>query len=497
LTVDPAVAVVRRPGPLWSRRREALVVAVAAALSAVTGMMISRGLAVQLIVLAGLTAGLLVGLIDWRRSVYALLAYLPFSGIASVLLYPRTAPAVLVKDFLFVIPAYVGFLLQRLSARRPMSFRGAPTWLLASFAVLVLGQAFNPGVPSGVVAAIGVKVWLFYIPLCFLGYHLVGGRRDLYRLLGVMSVAAVIPALVGIGEALLVYAGKGALVYSAYGPAAASVTQDFVQFDLTEGASLRRVPSTFTFVAQYFAFTVSMVAVTYAWWRGVLAKTRAAALGATLWLLLLLAGFLSGARAAFLFLPFLVVLILVLEGPRVSKALARIMAPAVVLLFVVVMILGSSVRAVLLHTVQTGLEEFSYVFVNGFRQGFALTLTGFGPGVDTSAARYAFTQPDQFNAVNGFWYESWYVKVLLELGVAGLIIVVLLLATLLTTLIRQHRRLRDAGLRSISASVLGLVIWNVVFNVKAQYLDMDPMNVYFWLLLGLLFKLPTLDREEG
>jgi hypothetical protein len=33
--------------------------------------------------------------------------------------------------------------------------------------------------------------------------------------------------------------------------------------------------------------------------------------------------------------------------------------------------------------------------------------------------------------------------------------------------------------------------------VKAQYLDMDPMNVYFWLLLGLLFKLPTLDREEG
>jgi hypothetical protein len=41
------------------------------------------------------------------------------------------------------------------------------------------------------------------------------------------------------------------------------------------------------------------------------------------------------------------------------------------------------------------------------------------------------------------------------------------------------------------------VIWNVVFNVKAQYLDMDPMNVYFWLLLGLLFKLPTLDREEG
>jgi hypothetical protein len=472
-------------------------VAVAVALSILTGTLISRGLAIQLIVLAGLTAGVLLGLTDWRRSVYALLAYLPFSGVASVLLYPNTAPAVLAKDFLFVLPAYAGFLLQRLSARRPISFRGAPTWLLASFAVLVLGQVFNPSVPSGVVAAIGAKVWLFYIPLCFLGYHLVGDRGDLRRLLGVMSLAAVIPALVGIAEALLLYAGKQALVYSAYGPAAASVTQEFVQFDLTAGASLRRVPSTFTFVAQYFAFTVSMVAVTYAWWRGVLARTSAAALGAAVWLLLLLAGFLSGARAAFLFLPFLVVLILVLEGPRAPRALVRIMAPTGILLFVAVMILGSSVRAVLLHTVQTGLEEFGYVFVNGLRQGFALTLTGFGAGVDTSAARYAFTQPDQFNAVNGFWYESWYVKALLELGAAGLVIVTLLFTTLLATLIRQHRRLRDAGLRSISAAVLALLVWNAVFNVKAQYLDMDPMNVYFWLLLGLLFKLPTLDREEG
>jgi hypothetical protein len=493
LGIDPAVAAIRRPWR-WGGHREALIVPIAAALAVPTGAMIGRGLGAPLVVLTALIAGFILGLADWRRSVYGLVAYLPFSGVASVLLYPRTAPAVLAKDFLFVIPAYVGFLVQHVSARRPMSFRGAPIWLLASFAVLVLAQAFNPSLPSAAVAAIGAKVWLFYIPLCFLGYHLVRDRRDLHRILGVLSLAAVIPALVGIAEALLIYAGNGALVYSAYGHAAASVTQEFAEFNLAGGAVLRRVPSTFAFVAQYFSFTISMVAVTYAWWRGVLAKTRLAVVGTAVWLLLLLAGFLSGARAAFLFVPLLVIFILVLEGPRARLGLARIMAPAVVLVCVAVVILGSSARAVLVHAWETGLGEFGEIFVNGFRRGFALTLTGLGTGIDTSAARHAFAQSDQFGAVNGFWYESWYVKVLLELGVAGLVIVALLYGKLVITALRRHARLRDPGLRAVSASVLALLIWNVIFNVKAQYMDIDPMNVHFWLLLGLLFKLPALDE---
>ena len=47
--------------------------------------------------------------------------------------------------------------------------------------------------------------------------------------------------------------------------------------------------------------------------------------------------------------------------------------------------------------------------------------------------------------VGGTWYESWYVKALLELGVAGLVILVLLLGALATRALMQHRRLRDPG----------------------------------------------------
>jgi hypothetical protein len=136
------------------------------------------------------------------------------------------------------------------------------------------------------------------------------------------------------------------------------------------------------------------------------------------------------------------------------------------------------------------------VFVDGFRQALSRTLMGLGTGVDTNAARFAFGQTDRFVGVDGIWYESWYVKALLELGVAGLVILALLFGTLVVKALSQHGRLRDPGLKVVSASLIGLLLWNLMFNIKAQYLDIDPMNVYFWLLLGVLLKLPKLDEER-
>ena len=491
MAAEPSVAVARRSWS-WTGRQEFLGVAVVVALAVATGLVVGHGLGILLAGLAGLAAGFAAGLVSWRRSICWLLVYLPFSGVAGVLLYPRTAPAVLVKDFVFVIPAYVGFLLRRSGDQRALPFGHATTWLLASFALLVAGQSFNPGLSSGLVAAIGAKVWLFYIPLSVLAYHMVRDRRELHRLLGLMSLAAVLPALIGVAEALLIYTGKGALVYGAYGEAAASVTQDFAEFNLAGGGLLRRVPSTFAFVAQYFAFTAAMVAVTYAWWRGA-PERKGSGLRCAVWLLLLLAGFLSGARAAFLFLPFLMVIILVLEGRTARFAVARLVAPALLFVGVAVAVVGTTAGGILGHVVEVGVEEFDSVFVNGLRQGLATTTVGLGTGVDTNAARHAFGQADRFVGVGGTWYESWYVKALLELGAAGLALLLALLGVLVATAVRNHRRLRDPALKVTSASLIGLLLWNLVFNTKAQYLDIDPMNVYFWLFLGLLLKLPELD----
>jgi hypothetical protein len=456
--------------------------------------------------LAILTGALAAGVHDWRRAVYGLLLFLPFSGIPYIVLYPNVRLALFVKDALFVAPAYLGFVASRQVQRRRLPSGTLPAVLLVLFGLLVVVQVFNPALPNRLVGLIGAKVWLFYLPLCLLGYHLVETRGDLNRLLTTMSLAAVVPALVGLVEVALIYSGHPDLVYRWYGGAAESATQGFVQFDFLGGGSLRRIPSTFSFTAQYFSFTVTMVAITYAWWRGVLARGRTVTgqvaagplpgwVGAAAWLLLLTASLLSGARAAILFVPFLVVLIVMLEARGLRLPVGRMMMPSALLVAVTVVVLGASAGTLVSHAVEVGLEEFQSVFVDGFRHGLSTSVAGLGAGIDTNGARYAFDQPEHFTAVGGTWYESWYVKAYLELGFMGLVLVVAILGQLVAAGLRRHATLRDPRLRTVSACLLALVIWNLIYAVKAQFMDLDPTNVYFWLLIGVLARLPDLDGE--
>jgi O-antigen ligase len=99
--------------------------------------------------------------------------------------------------------------------------------------------------------------------------------------------------------------------------------------------------------------------------------------------------------------------------------------------------------------------------------------------------------------VNGRWYESWYVKAVLELGVLGLIALALLLASLLRRLLRAHKRIADPNLRSISAALIAFWIWHLVYSFKGPFLDIDPANVYFWLLGGICVRLYFLDRPQA
>jgi len=61
---------------------------------------------------------------------------------------------------------------------------------------------------------------------------------------------------------------------------------------------------------------------------------------------------------------------------------------------------------------------------------------------------------------------------------------------------RVHIRIRDSRLKMVSAAILALMGWVLVYSVKAQYFDLDPINIYFWLFAGIMMGLPRLERRE-
>jgi hypothetical protein len=454
----------------------------------------------ELIVAAAfvLLVALLVGLRDWRWSVYGLLCYLPLSGIAILAAYGTSrgerAVAILVKDFVFIIPAYIGFLWYFVKRRRKFWFPGAPLVLFGLLALIVVIQGFNPDLPNHLVGLIGIKIWLFYVPLFFLGYYFVQSRRQLFSLLGLMAALAIIPAVIGIVEAIMYWAGDASTVYNVYGGAAAAATQNFTVFTVPGGCTIRRVPSTFSFFYQYYVFLASMLAVTYAWWRGGRPAGRQLKIGGALFVLLLVAVFVSGLRGAFVFIPFLLVVMFALSWHSPNRIPVLAVGGGLCAFGATALLMGTAVCGVTSHLGETFSGEIRPVVTTSISQAVHRTWLGLGAGSDSTGARYAF--PDlQLHTQVGPVQEAWYVKTYLELGVFGLVIVLALLLMILVRGVQVHRRLRDPRLKMVSAAFIALIVWVLLYNGKAQYMDFDPINVYFWLFAGILMKLPLLQEE--
>lgn len=472
---------------------EGLLLALPMAVGLVLAALVARGhgpVAVLVLLMLLMT---IVGVRDWRISVYGLLVYLPFSGIPALIAFPHNGPELLLKDLLFVGPACLGFLVEFVSREKRITFAGAPVTLFGIFAVLVFLQMFNPNDPNLLVGLIGAKVWLLYIPLLFLGYHLITERRQLDRMLGLMCFAAILPAALTVVESILFATGQENLLKHIYGPSLDPATQHFAVAGLA-GAQLRRVPGTFTFVAQNYLFTSAMVAVSFAWWQYGRRGTVRRGARLCVWVLMLLAAFLTGTRAAFVFTPLLVVVMVALEGRQIRLLRGRLV-PVALSFLLAVSLFGGHPGKVLTSGFSLGFFYFKSVFIDGIGYAIHHSVLGLGTGISTTGSAHAVAKSLLFQNSAGVG-ESWYVKAAIELGLAGALILLSVLAVFVVRLFRLHARLRSPSVRAVSAAVVGLLLFNVLNAAKGPFIDLDPMNVYLWLLLGVAFKLPQLDQAE-
>lgn len=421
----------------------------------------------------------------WQRGIYLLLVYLPFAGVVTILLYPSPLPT-LFKDIFFVLPAYISFFLLWMVSRAKVNvyLPKLVSAALLGLTALVFVHMFNPNVANWLVAAIGAKVWLFYIPLIIMVPVMVKHNGDLIKMFRIMVAIAWIPCAVGIiqliGSRIF---GYETTMQAFFGEAAAGATQSFARFDL--GGYLYRIPSTFTFVSQYYGYTLAMVVPAFALMRMDPSKKWRKFSRFILWLVIT-ASFLSGARAAFVFIPLLLALIYTFEGDL--KGLARAVVLIPVFLLVALGIAGID-SGVLFDHMRGLIPEHTLGMSNLYLQAFNQAPLGMGTGMNTGPARYAFADQQGLAALEGY-----FVKALYELGIPGFFIVAALIILLMVYGYKAHQRIHDRKLRGCSAALLAFIITIAVDSYKAGRIDLDPINVYFWMFAGLLLKLGYLDK---
>lgn len=210
------------------------------------------------------------------------------------------------------------------------------------------------------------------------------------------------------------------------------------------------------------------------------------------WVILLvtIASFLSGARAAFIFVPLLLALMYGLD---------RGFAGA----FRAALYIGASLLGMLTLARMTAAGLLEHVFdlftgyavdtaYGGLLQAITSAPLGSGTGTNTGPARYAFDRPEFFIAI-----QNYYAKAAYELGILGLLLVCALFVVLIREGFRVRRQLKGTGLYVAACAILGFILTMALNSFKGWLIDLDPVNIYFWVFAGALAKLPSLNPADS
>ena len=113
---------------------------------------------------------------------------------------------------------------------------------------------------------------------------------------------------------------------------------------------------------------------------------------------------------------------------------------------------------------------------------------GLGTGMNTGPARHVVSDPSKLSGL-----ESYYAKAIVELGFFGFVAVIALFTSIIVTGHRQLKRLKDPGLKSCAAAFVAFFISMAIHSAKGWHIDVDPLNVYYWVMVGILFRLRYLE----
>lgn len=425
---------------------------------------------------------------DWRRGLLWLLIFVPFAGVVTIALRPSPI-GTLVKDLAIVIPLYAVFFLLHTDELRRVKIPNTLTMLLVVFAGLVLLQLFNPNIKRFVVGLVGVKVWLMYLPLIYISAAYFKKAEDLVRVLRISVVIGVVPCVLGITQfAMCAAIGYEETMTLFYRGSAAAVTQNFASFFM--GAEFYRIPSTFSYVTQYSGYCLMMIAVVYmlqsiepdAKWR-LFARVMMGVVFA--------ACMLSGARANFAFAPMLYLMILFLDAKLTRMAAGLVFGPIVMI---------STLQAMGLDAIgifgATGGLATSYgkdLVLAELAQSIAANPLGQGVGTNTGAALNLMSANEKAVTHN---IEGYYSKAVIELGFVGMMLVIMIFGALILSGIQLRKSLRDPMARSAASVILAFFVIMVLHSGKGWQIDLDPINVWYWVFVGILFRLPYLDFSE-
>jgi hypothetical protein len=458
--------------------------------------------------LAFIVSAFVIGMLNnWRRGLYIFLSWLLFEDFARKFL-GNNMVIYFAKDFLLAVVYLSFFLAWR--RKEVQSFR-PPFWIgVVCIVWFGLIQVFNPASPSLIYGVLGMKLFFYYIPLMFVGYSLVSSEEDLRRFFLLnLSLVGLIAAL-GIAQSIV-------------GPTLlnpATLQEDIRELSTLyrtapiSGLTVYRPTSVFVSTGRY----VDLLDVAWLMALGFLGYTllryRKGRTIGFLAVAIIAAGIvLSASRGAFLWglIDAIVMVVAFLWGApwrqgqalRVLRTIVRAglgISLAIVLLLIVYpdALLGR--LALYSETLSPDSPQSELVHrardypLRSFVAAFTYERWPYGYGIGTTALGTQYVARIFGVKPLGVGVESGFGAILLEIGIVGLVLWVIMSISIVVSAWKIVLRLRGSPWFPIGFIIFwyaSLVFVPFMIGGIQAYQDF-VLNAYLWLLLGVLFRLPSL-----
>ena len=452
-------------------------------------------------------AAIIVGILhNWRNGVYFFLSWLLFEDYARKFLGNNMA-IYLAKDFLFLV-VLISFL-AALRRKDVTTFR--PPFLLPLLIFIWFGvlQMFNPASTSIWYGLMGVKIFFYYIPLVFVGYALLNSEAQLRRFFTINLVLAIVVISLGIAQSII---GPSFL-----NPAvqAEDLRKLSGLYRVTEsGATAYRPTSVFVSAGRYADFILVVWILVLGYSGYLLLRHKRGRVLPFIALPLTAAGaFMSASRGSFMWGMINAAAISVAfiwgapwrqgEVLRVFRSLQRVaigIGLGIIPLFyfypdAFLSRLTIYQEALMPNSPTNELTHRGWTYpLQNFLGAFNYDRWPYGYGIGTTAlggqyvARLFNVKPPVVGVESGFG------ALVVEMGIGGLILWLVMSLAILFSAWRVVKKLKGSPWFP-----LGFVIfwYAFVLLIPATFAGIQAyedflLNAYLWLLLGLLFRLPTI-----
>src|SRR5882762_7426040 len=455
------------------------------------------------VVVLGIVAFVLI-LKDWRKGVYCFVVWILIEDLIRKYL-GNNMIIYFAKDFLAVV-LYLSFFI---ACRSTLTKLYRPPFLitfLVFFWYCVI-QAFNPASTSIFYGLMGLKLCFFYVPLLLVGHALVDSEKELRRFFFFNSVLILVVAGFGIAQSILGHT---------------FLNPEVIQNDIRGLSSLYRVspitglvayrPTSFFVSAgrfQNFLLVSWILALGFGGFL-LMRKQTGRLLGFTTLGIVAAASMMTASRGVILWAlaSAMVVAPAVIWGAswagqqriRVMRAVQRAAVFVAIALSILVGIFPQEVGSRLAIYTET-LSPFSSKSELSFRsqdyplQNFVAAFDfprwpyGYGTGTASLGVQYV-TRIMHAPPMN-VGVESGYGQLVIELGIVGLLLWILLAYAITRSAWRAAKNLKGTVWFPIGFAIFWfvfLLVFPISFYGFVAYQDFI-MNAYFWLMLGVLFRI--------